>query len=278
LRYEQLVEFKKQNGHCDVPYNYAENRQLGIWVGNQRYKRKQNRLPPEHERLLNELGFTWEDVEHDVWNERYQELAEFKVKHSHCDVPMVYPENPKLGSFTKRMRAERKGGTLSAEKIAKLDAIGFAWVSMRKATPPQIRQPMQEPVTAGWKKSYNELVVYQEAHGNSDVPVKWKENPQLGGWAAAQRALKKSGKLHPERERLLNEIGFDWHTDHTKEEWQTRFDQLKDYKQRFGDCSVPVKWQENPQLGGWVAQQRYFRKASKLSPEKERQLTGIGFE
>jgi superfamily II DNA or RNA helicase len=157
LRYEQLVEFKKQNGHCDVPYNYAENRQLGIWVGNQRYKRKQNRLPPEHERLLNELGFTWEDVEHDVWNDRYQELAEFKVKHSHCDVPMVYPENPKLGSFTKRMRAERKGGTLSAEKIAKLDAIGFAWVSMRKTTPPQIRQPMQEPVTAGWKKSYNEL-------------------------------------------------------------------------------------------------------------------------
>ncbi len=277
LRYEQLVEFKKQNGHCDVPYSYAKNRQLGIWVGNQRYKRKQNRLSPEHERLLNELGFTWEDVEGGVWNERYQELTEFKAKHGHCDVPMVYPENSKLGSFTKRMRAERKGGTLSAEKIAKLDAIGFAWVSTHKVTPPQNRNGVQEPVTAAWKKSFDELVAYQTAHGNCDVPVKWKENPQLGGWAAAQRALRKAGKLHPERERLLNGIGFEWRADRNKEEWETRFNQLKDYKQRFGDCSVPVKWQENTQLGAWAAQQRHFQKAGKLSPEKEKLLTDLGF-
>lgn len=277
LRYEQLVEFKKQNGHCDVPYNYAENRQLGIWVGNQRYKRKQNKLPPERERLLNDLGFTWEDVERGVWDERFQELMEFKAKHGHCDVPVVYPENSKLGWFTKNMRAQQKSGTLSAEKIAKLDAMGFAWVSTRKATPPQNRNGIQEPVTSAWRKSFDELVAYQMAHGNCDVPVKWKENPQLGGWAAAQRALKKSGKLHPERERLLNEIGFDWHTSHTKEEWETRFEQLKFYKQRFGDCCVPTQWKENPQLGAWVANQRHKLKAGKLSGDKERLLIELGF-
>lgn len=277
LRYEQLVEFKKQHGHCDVPYNYAENRQLGIWVGNQRYKRKQNKLAPEYERLLNDLGFTWEDVERGVWDERYQELVEFKAKHGHCDVPVVYPENSKLGWFTKNMRTQRKAGALSAEKIAKLDAIGFAWVSTRKATPPQNRNGIQEPLTSSWKKSFDELVAYRTAHGDCDVPVKWKGNPQLGGWAAAQRALKKSGKLHAERERLLNEIEFDWHTSHTKEEWETRFDQLKLYKQRFGDCCVPTQWKENPQLGAWVANQRHKLKAGKLSGEKERLLTELGF-
>lgn len=277
LRYEQLVEFKKQNGHCDVPYNYTENRQLGIWVGNQRYKRKQNKLAPEYARLLNDLGFTWEDVERGVWDERYQELVEFKAKNGHCDVPVVYPENSKLGWFTKNMRTQRKAGALSAERIAKLDAVGFAWVSTRKATPPQNRNGIQEPVTSAWKKSFDELVAYRTAHGNCDVAVKWKENPQLGGWAAAQRALKKSGKLHPERERLLNEIGFDWRADHNKEEWETRFEQLKLYKQRFGDCCVPTQWKENPQLGAWVAKHRHLQKAGKLSGEKERLLTELGF-
>lgn len=109
------------------------------------------------------------------------------------------------------------------------------------------------------------------------MPVKWKENPQLGGWAAGQRALKKSGKLHPERERLLNVIGFDWRADHTKEEWETRFEQLKLYKQRFGDCCVPTQWKENPQLGAWVAKHRHLQKAGKLSGEKERLLTELGF-
>jgi hypothetical protein len=136
---------------------------------------------------------------------------------------------------------------------------------------------MQEPVTASWEKCFDDLTAYQQAHGNCDMPVKWKENPQLGGWAAAQRALQKAGKLHPERERLLNGIGFEWRADRNKEEWETRFDQLNDYKQRFGDSCVPVKWQEKPQLGAWVAQQRHFQKVGKLSPEKEKRLTDLGF-
>ncbi|HEY5234430.1 MAG TPA: Helicase associated domain protein, partial [Verrucomicrobiae bacterium] len=277
LRFDQLVDFKNRNGHCNVPYDHSDNRQLGIWVSNQRQKRKLNKLTPERLSLLNGIGFVWEDVERGVWEERFQELAEFKAKQGHCDVPVVYPENSKLGWFTKNMRAARKKGTLFDEKIAKLDAIGFAWVSARKSTPPQMREAIQEPIMASWKKFFDELVAYKKMHGNCDVPVKWKGNPQLGGWAAAQRSLRKSGKLHPERERMLNEIGFDWRADQNKEDWETRFEQLKDYKQRFGNCSVPVKWAENPRLGAWVSQQRHFQKAGKLSAEKERLLTEIGF-
>jgi superfamily II DNA or RNA helicase len=276
-RYQQLLQFKERHGHCNVPYKWPDNPQLGGWIVRQRQWKKSGKLLPDRERRLNEIDFSWQEAERGDWEDRFQELVEFKAKHRHCDVPVVYPENSKLGSFTKNMRATRKEGTLSAEKFAKLDAIGFAWVSERKAIPPQMREAMQEPVTASWKKSYDELVAYQKAHGNCDVPVKWKENPQLGGWAAAQRSLRKSGKLHSERERMLNEIGFDWRADQNKEDWETRFGQLKDYKQRFGDCCVPVKWAENPRLGAWVSQQRHFQKGGKLSPEKERLLNEIGF-
>lgn len=191
---------------------------------------------------------------------------------------MDYPENSKLASFTKRMRAMRKKGALSTDQIAKLDAIGFAWVSVRKAIPAQMMNVLQEPITASWKKHFDELIIYRNEHGNCDVPVKWKENPQLGGWAAGQRALKKSGKLHPDRERLLDEIGFGWRSDDNKEDWQTRFEQLKLYKERFGNCDVPVKWSENPQLGVWVANQRHHLKVGKLSDEKQKLLIELGFE
>ena len=50
---------RKQNGHCNMPHNFNENLQLGIRGGIQRSKRKQNKLPPERDRLLNEIRFAW---------------------------------------------------------------------------------------------------------------------------------------------------------------------------------------------------------------------------
>jgi hypothetical protein len=59
LHYQELLAFKQQHGHCKVPTNYADSPQLGKWVSNQRRKRKQNKLSPEQEELLEEIGFLW---------------------------------------------------------------------------------------------------------------------------------------------------------------------------------------------------------------------------
>ena len=74
------------------------------------------------------------------------------------------------------------------------------------------------------------------------------------------------------------ELGFEWRSDSHKEEWVTRFVQLEAYKQRFGHCRVPVKWEENPQLGAWTSKLRQRRKSGTLSPEKDQLLTELGFE
>jgi hypothetical protein len=47
---------------------------------------------------------------------------------------------------------------------------------------------------------------------------------------------------------------FDW--DAQDAQWQTMFTELKRYRERFGDCNVPQKWKENPQLGSWVNNHR----------------------
>ena len=224
-------------------------------------------------RLLDLLGLTWKRREVGTWDDRLAEVAAFKANYGHCEIPFRYPKNPKLGRFVNNMRSQRNSGRLSADRIKKLDAIGFLWGSNRLA------EVAGEGINAAWKTRFDELQRYKQAQGNCDVPWKWQDNPQLGRWVSQQRQDRKNGTLHPERQRWLDEIGFDWRADSSKvEEWATRFEQLKTYKERFGHCRVPVKWKENPQLGGWVEGQRYRLKKGRLSPEKEKMLREIGFE
>jgi hypothetical protein len=59
-RYLQLIEFKKQFGHCRVPNHWKENESLGRWVQSQRQLHKKNKLPKTRLSKLKKLKFTWE--------------------------------------------------------------------------------------------------------------------------------------------------------------------------------------------------------------------------
>jgi hypothetical protein len=101
--YDELKDFRLEHGHCNVPARYANNRRLGIWVSAQRQQYKQlqqvaatlppgTRIPspltPERIDLLNQLGFTWtirsRDSLGESWNQRFQELCEYKATHGTC--------------------------------------------------------------------------------------------------------------------------------------------------------------------------------------------------
>lgn len=65
MRYEQLIQYKKEHGDCNVPMR-KDDPQLGEWVGQQRkqYKLKKEgkKAPITDERIqkLDELDFTWQ--------------------------------------------------------------------------------------------------------------------------------------------------------------------------------------------------------------------------
>ena len=64
-QFKQLCQYKAQFGHCDVPYKYAANPKLGLWVAKQRsnYKTHQKGKPSpmtvERIRALEGVGFAW---------------------------------------------------------------------------------------------------------------------------------------------------------------------------------------------------------------------------
>ena len=65
LRLAELVAYKEEHGHCNVPGKHQANKQLGTWVAKQRYwyrllkDGKTSQITQERIAKLNEVGFKW---------------------------------------------------------------------------------------------------------------------------------------------------------------------------------------------------------------------------
>lgn len=267
--YERLENYHAQHGDADVPNRWGNDSKLSAWVSQQRQRRKKGLISDEQIRQLDALGFTWQHRERGSWEDRYQELIEFKAKHGHCNVPVVYDEKPKLGPFVNATRNQKRAGTLSKQRIELLERIGFQWA-------------VRERIRADkWENRLRQLLDFKTVHGHCDVPFKYDSNGQLYNWVNQQRHRKKSGKLTAEQEKMLDEIGISW-TIHDSggfnpDAWDLRYSQLLEFKKQHGHCKVEYSFPDNPQLGKWVSRQRQQRKLNKLTPERERLLDEIGF-
>lgn len=109
--------------------------------------------------LLEQIGFAWSarpPEESDSWNARYQELIEYRRVHGDCLVPRNYQPNQKLANFVSNQRthyrlyqksqllgnSEESDYTfLTEERVAKLEAIGFAWTLRNKRTDNKKEEP-----------------------------------------------------------------------------------------------------------------------------------------
>ena len=143
--FSELLEFKKEWGHCDVLSKYSQYPKLGCWVSNQR---RQYRLLKSgkksfinNERIvqLDNVGFQWtvdsQLIRKTAWNERFSELLKFKKEWGHCDFLSKYAQYPKLGNWVSDQRSQYrllksgKKSLINNERIVQLEDVGFQWVS-----------------------------------------------------------------------------------------------------------------------------------------------------
>ena len=145
-------------------------------------------------------------------------------------------------------------------RMVRLEGLGFAW----------------EPFDGAWEIMFTTLRLYRDKYGHCNVPDGCVEDPKLGAWVGLQRRLEKKGTLSPNRKARLEDLGFIWEARNSV--WETMFNQLRRYKEWFGDCNVPQAWKENPPLGMWVHRQRVAEKKGELLPERKARLDALGFE
>ena len=191
-RFGELVKFKEENGHCNVPNRYDKNPSLGSWVSKQRQDYKKKGLTQDRIDKLNAIGFDWNrDMQWDIqWDNKFAELVKFKEENDHCNVPGRYDKNPSLGSWVSAQRQDYKKKGLTQDRIDRLNAIGFDW-----------NRDMQ------WDNKFAELVKFKEENDHCNVPLRF---PKIGKWVRVQRQNFKKKKLTFERETKLNKIGFSW--------------------------------------------------------------------
>jgi hypothetical protein len=150
----KLRKYRRKHGDCNVPRGWTEDPGLGSWIANQRkYKKLLDRSEPSkgmtaaRAAKLEALGFAWElsaaTISKQVsegrrddagWEAQLAKLKAYKRKHGDCAVPNSWAEDPRLGRWVGTQRAFKKmldrgdpSKGMTAARVAKLEALGFAW-------------------------------------------------------------------------------------------------------------------------------------------------------
>src|SRR5262249_14092792 len=177
----------------------------------------------------------------------------------HCRVTQKHNENGfSLGRWASKQRHKRE--SLSPERKARLDALGFVW----------------DVLAAQWEEGFSYLKVFKRREGHCRVPDKYKENAyRLGQWVANERQHQNQNK-DAERKARLDALGFDWNPYDT--DWEEGFEYLQAYVKEYKHCRVPIQYKtlSGYRLGRWVSVQRVSQ--TKLSSERKIRLDKLGFD
>ena len=268
-RFSELERYIRILGHARISRADFANTALRTWLRTQQQMAKAGTLPTERWWRLTGLGL--ELLGNDErWERRFAQLRQFRERFGHCRVLAKWKEDVPFGQWVHVQRAFRRKGLLSAERIARLEAVGFQWHGPRDS---------DHVPRAGWAEMAARLAAWKQEHGTARVSSR-PGSENLRRWVDKQRQAARNGTLRADRRERLDTIGFDWAGARADLDahWERRFAQLLAFRERFGHCRVSAKWKEDSSLGQWVHEQRSTRKKGILKAERLRRLDEIGFQ
>ena len=124
--FKLLMVYSHREGAARPPAGFVEDGgfRLGKWVGRQRDFHDAGRISEERAARLAALpGWTWDGLVHQ-WETGYEHLATFVREQGHSRVTKrhVASDGYRLGQWIDVQRRAKRGGTLSLERVARLDA------------------------------------------------------------------------------------------------------------------------------------------------------------
>ena len=208
-----------------------------------------------------------------TWEESRALLEEYRDAHGgDCNVPARWKDDPRLGKWVhtqklqwKKYEADPATSSMSAECVAALRQMGAidSWQEVRRS------------VSRTWEASRALLETYRDAHGGDcNVPRTWKDDPQLGRWVHVQKvqlckyeADPATSSMSAERVAALRQMGAIDSWRERSRTWEESCARLEVYRDAHGgDCNVPERWKDDPQLGRWVHRQRAQLRKYEVDP------------
>ncbi len=207
--YSSLQQFKKRYGHCWVPSVPPGNPKLSRWISAQRKLKRKGLLKKNRQRRLQALSFDWRAGHYAKlrWGRSFQRLLEFYHRFGHSHVPAEWSENRALADWVVKTRMLRRKGRLSADKVRRLNKIGFVWDATRK-------RRIEHDVI--WSKRLAQLISFHRKHGHWCVPTDQLRYHSLRIWMDNQRIKYHRGRLRADRIRQMEKARFSWLSDRGK--------------------------------------------------------------
>ncbi|MCR5825931.1 MAG: Helicase associated domain protein, partial [Oscillospiraceae bacterium] len=147
-------------------------------------------------------------------------------------------------------------------------------------------EQLNDTLVASWDLMYEYAKQYYDAHGDLNVPRRYKtaDGYALGSWLQTQRKVyagEQYGNLSEERIAKLNAIGMRWGS-YLDDAWTRYYQAAKAYYEAHGDLRVNVNetTEDGLALGSWLARLRTYKKSgirsTYLTPERIAALEQLG--
>ncbi len=147
-------------------------------------------------------------------------------------------------------------------------------------------EKLNDTLVASWDCMFAEAEKYYNAHGDLEVPKRYKtaDGYSLGSWITTQRKVRSGeqfGVLGEDRIRKLDGIGMVWESRRDLS-WNRYFGAAKEYYSFRGDLRVPASYttKDGLRLGAWISDLRAYRKngvkSAYLTADRIEALDGIG--
>ena len=266
--FKATLEHKKSKGNPNTRRDYIspEGIKIGAWQSSLRSGYKNKTLSPEKIKRLEDIGFAWDKYKNH-FEEGFKVTLTYKAENNgnpNAALKCIMPEDFKLGEWQNSMRSRYKKGTLSTDRIKRLEDIGFTWNLLDKL----------------FEKGFKATLRYKAANaGNPNTPLKYKdsEDYKLGRWQADVRDRYKKGALSAEKIKRLEDIGFVW--SQREKNFEDKFQVMLRFKAKNEgnpNGSLDLIF-EDINLGAWQNSLRVNYRKGKLSSDRIEKLEGVGF-
>jgi len=268
---QALIEYKKSNESMLIPVDYqsSDGYNLGKWVARQRKLKRENKLQPEREKCLTELGFTWDYTEYH-WNMMYDKAKAYYEKHGNLAVPTDYvcEDGAKLWQWKMDMRKRyrnngEEGRYISDVQIKKLEAIGMVWDGRVDA----------------FAECMKHVREYKKSHGVAVIPKNYvtEDGVELGKQFRYIMHRKNMGTLSAEQleefERECDGLYID-----IKNDWWKNYEEVRRFYEEHGNTNIPqgTVGRLGIRLDSWVNNQSRLVRQGKVARYDKEQLKSLG--
>lgn len=272
-RWEQIyaaaAEFFTEHGHLRPGHKQIIGGVvLATWLTSQRSDRRAGTLDAERIARLDRIGMDW-DPHRSRWEANYAALCAYHAEHGNIDVPegLTSSLGTPLASAVRVYLSQHREGTLAADRVAALEALGIVWSVSKDVA----RKSMIDTLAA-YRAEHGDLLVPEDLCSPCGVNVQT--------WLVNQRRRRAQCEMTAEQIAELDALGMIW--DNERLRWARTLSDLTRYHCTHGTINVAAADRKTDPAArsvyNVVSRMRGLYGKGGLPDFKIRDLTALGIE